>query len=304
MPASSSATAPDGASAVTLPNGLSVGVHAVGPADGVVLFHHHGGPGSRLEVELFTEAAHAAGVRIIGVDRFGIGLSSPVDEPGLSRFGAHMTGIADALGVGRFAVSGWSEGGPWALACAHGISPERLALTINCAGGCYGAFGPNWSAPLMSKVDRIGGLLAIHLTPAFELMYDALEWEVVHRQEDFWSQLMNAATPYDRALCAREGFKACLLASEKECFRQGAGGLIADALALYRQWDFDVSEITAPVIFLQGSADTFVPRDINRKVAEATPGAIWREIPEAGHFVMVGEIARTLGDVKAALAVG
>lgn len=282
-------------------NGRRFGLHCVGVTDGPIIFHHHGGPSSRLEAELFRNVAHENGIRIVGVDRPGIGLSDATGSRSFRAFADDVLALADQIGAHRFAVSGWSEGGPWALGCAHFISAERLAATVSIAGGSYGAFGANWAAPYQDSVDRLGGFLALHLTPAFSLMYDMLGWDAVSHREDYWKRLMDAVSPSDRAVCADPALKEQFLTMSAECFRHGAKGLVADALALYRQWDFDVRQTQARVMFWQGTDDQLIVPAINQRIAEAMPHAEWNLVPDVGHFVAVkndrdifGALARAL----------
>jgi hypothetical protein len=82
--------------------------------------------------------------------------------------------IADALGYHEFGVTGWSEGGPWALAAATYLDPVRLRHVSSIAGGSYGTFGDNWAADYLSKADALGGSLALRFKPGFHLMYAIL----------------------------------------------------------------------------------------------------------------------------------
>ena len=100
-----------------------------------------------------------------------------------------MTAIADALGQREFGVTGWSEGGPWALAAAAYIDPARLRHVSNIAGGCYGAFGDNWAADRLSKADALGGFLALHFEPGFRLMYAAIGITAEHFRATYFKEL-------------------------------------------------------------------------------------------------------------------
>jgi len=280
--------------------GRTYGLHAVGTADGPVVFHHHGGPSSRLEVELFRPVANALGLRIIGIDRPGMGLSAPSSPRTFALFADDVVALADRIGIARLAFSGWSAGGPWALGCAHFIPADRLVLTAAIAGGSYGAFGANWAAPYQDQVDRLGGFLALHVTPAFTWMYELLGWDATKHSENYWSQLMAAVSESDRAVCAQPGVKPLFLASSAECFRQGADGLVADALALYNAWDFNVRETKGRVQFWQGEDDRLVVPAINHRIAEVMPHATWNSVKNVGHFVAVKNAYEIFGGLRAA----
>lgn len=279
-------------------NGRKYGLHAVGPIHGKPIFHHHGGPSSRLEVELFRLTAEELGLCIIGIDRPGIGLSDPFEPRRFSDFANDVTALADLLGFKRFAVSGWSEGGPWALGCAHYIDPTRLVMTASIAGGSYGAFGDNWCAPFQDKVDRLGGFLAMHVTPAFTLMYDMLGWDAVKHSENYWHQLMSALSQSDQDLCSNPEIKSLFLKTSAECFRAGAHGLVADALALYHQWDFDVRQTNGKVQFWQGEDDRLIPPEINFRIEKVMPHATWNSVAGIGHFVAVKNAKDIFGGLK------
>lgn len=291
----------EGSASMMLADGRTLAFHPVGAPDGPTIFHNHGGPSSRLEVRLVEAAAHRHGVRVIGIDRPGIGLSSPHPGRSLSSWADDVRALADHLDVRRFCVSGWSEGGPYALACAAGLSPDRLALTISVAGGSYGAFGDNWASKHLNLADWIGGFLAMHFQPGFRLMYDAIAWQGVDHPETYWRALIKSLCPYDRAECARPGVKEAFLAATAECFRQGAGGLVTDATLLYRAWDFDLGRVGNHIDFWQGGADTLVPPQINRQVADAVPAHSWNAVADGGHFVFLGEIDRILARAAEAL---
>ncbi len=58
-------------------DGRTIGYLRFGKADGPPLFHFHGHGSSRLEVLLMAEKAVALGVRLIALDRPGMGQSTP-----------------------------------------------------------------------------------------------------------------------------------------------------------------------------------------------------------------------------------
>jgi len=151
----------------------------VGDPGGALVLHNHGGPSSRLEARVFESAAKALGLRFVCVDRPGLGKSDPQPDRTFAGWADDLEAVADALGAKTFAVTGWSEGGPWALAAAAYLDPTRLVHVTSVAGGSYGAFGANWAAKELSKADALGGFLA-HFRPGFQLMYDLVDVTTVH----------------------------------------------------------------------------------------------------------------------------
>jgi pimeloyl-ACP methyl ester carboxylesterase len=196
--------------------------------------------------------------------------------------------IADSLGYHEFGVTGWSEGGPWALAAAAYIDPGRLHHVSSIAGGSYGTFGDNWAADQLSKADALGGSLALRFTPGFRLMYAVLGVTIKHFRGTFAKQLLSAVNDYDRQILAQPGFETAFYEACAECFAHGSDGLVRDSELLYRSWAFDVAMIERRVHMWQGTDDRLVAEPINKAVADRMPGAVWHPVEGAGHFVAVG----------------
>jgi pimeloyl-ACP methyl ester carboxylesterase len=259
------------------------------------VIHNHGGPSSRLEAHLFADAATKNGVRFVCVDRPGMGQSSPRHSRSYASWANDLIAIADALGYHEFGVTGWSEGGPWALAAAAYIDPRRLRHVSSIAGGSYGTFGDNWAAQYLSKADALGGFLALHFEPGFRLMYASIGISATHFRGTFYKQLQQAVNDYDRRILLQSGFETAFCDSMAECFAQGSDGLVRDAELLYHQWAFDVTTIQRPVHMWQGLDDRLVPPTINQQLAERMPGAVWHPVEGAGHFVAIGAADEVLG---------
>ena len=284
----------DPAKTIATPDGRKLAYLEVGDPRGPLVIHNHGGPSSRLEGTLFASAAIEHGLRFVCVDRPGMGQSTPQPSRTYAGWAQDMVTVADALGRREFGVTGWSEGGPWALAAAAYIDPLRLRHVGSIAGGSYGAFGDNSAKRFLSSADALGGFLALHFEPGFRLMYASIELTVDHFGASYIKALSKAVNEYDRAIVARPECARVLCEAGAECFAQGVSGLIADSELLYRRWAFHVSKIERPVHMWQGLDDRLVPDAINHEVAQRMPGAIWHPVPNAGHFVAVGAAGEIL----------
>ncbi len=273
---------------VATPDGRKLAYLEVGDPHGPLVLHNHGGPSSRLEANLLAVPAATNGLRLVCVDRPGMGQSSPQKARSYAGWADDLVTVADALGCQEFGVTGWSEGGPWALAAAAYIDPARLRHVGSIAPGSYGAFGDNSAAQYLSNIDALGGTLALRFKPGFRLMYAALGLTAKRFRNSFSKQICNSVNEYDRQILLRPEIGKGFADSCAECFAHGSDGLVRDAELLYRRWAFDVRNIERPVHLWQGLDDLLVPDPINKAVADAMPGAVWHPVEGAGHFVAVG----------------
>jgi len=275
-----------------------------GDPDGPLVLHNHGGPSSRLEAALFAPYAQAKGLRFVCADRPGIGGSDPQPNRTFAGWTDDLLRLADSLGARQFAVTGWSEGGPWALAAAAYLDAARLVHVACIAGASYGTFGANWAAAHLSRADALGGRLALHFQPGFKLMYELLGVSATHFEDRYAAAIQKAVNTADREVLADDAVLGLFLGASRECFRQGADGLVVDATMLYDAWPFDMSGVRRPVHFWQGSADTLVPEVINKTVADRTPGAVWHPIMGGGHFIALSHAHEILALAAHDLAAG
>ena len=115
---------------IRLRDGRRLGYAEWGDPGGRPLLYFHGWPGSRLEGRLGDEAARARGVRLIALDRPGMGLSDYQPRRTLVDWPDDVIQVAAALGLDRFAVLGISGGGPFAAACAWKLSEQLTGAGI------------------------------------------------------------------------------------------------------------------------------------------------------------------------------
>jgi len=106
---------------IQLRDGRTLGYAEYGSSEGKPLFYFHGHPGSRFEARFLAEQAAQVGVRLIGIDRPGMGLSSFKARRRLLDWPDDVVELADSLHLDRFAVVGFSGGGPYTLACAYKV---------------------------------------------------------------------------------------------------------------------------------------------------------------------------------------
>jgi pimeloyl-ACP methyl ester carboxylesterase len=143
---------PPNSSMSQLRDGRTLGVVEFGPRSGKVIFYFHGYPGSRFEGRFLSEPAERFGIRLIGVDRPGMGLSNFKARRHVLDWPNDVSELADILEIDQFSVVGFSAGGPYhtrfPLASLHAaLLPALGRSDISypcCPAACRGFCARSW----------------------------------------------------------------------------------------------------------------------------------------------------------------
>ncbi|WP_223839948.1 alpha/beta hydrolase [Saccharopolyspora pogona] len=98
-----------------------------GPADGVAVLLCPGVATSR-RLGFGTDVVDALGVRLISVDRPGLGASDPAPGRTLRNWADDVDEFAAGSGIDDLSVVGYSAGGPFAMTCAAAGVADRAAI--------------------------------------------------------------------------------------------------------------------------------------------------------------------------------
>ena len=282
---------------IRLPSGRTVGFAdfgAPGRGGDTAVLWCHGGPGSRLEPAYVAPAAVEAGLRIVGIDRPGYGLSDP--EPGRSIGGwvPEALAVADHLGIDRFVTVGISTGGAYALAVAA-RAPGRVLGAVPCCSMTDMRHEPAratvsrphahavWDAP--DRDSAIAAAVASHGIDGSRILASA-----------------EGATlaPSDLAMLVDHPFGRHWMAAVPTTFAHGLEGYADDRLADGPGWTtFDVAAVTCPVVVLHGAADVIADPVHARHTAALVAHAELRIIDDLGHFSIEDHLVPAISDVLA-----
>ncbi|WP_037584451.1 alpha/beta fold hydrolase, partial [Stigmatella aurantiaca] len=210
-------------------------------ANAVTVLWHHGSPQTGALLEPLITAAAERGIRLFSYGRPSYGGSSPLPGRNVASAAADVAQIADAFGIARFAVMGASGGGPHALACAA-LLPERVTSAVCLAG----------IAPFTQDFDWFAGMTSEEgLRAAFKGRDARARYAEVAEFD------VDSFIPAD--LEALAGGWSSLGADVGRANDAGPEGLIDDDVAFASPWGFDLADITAPVLLVQGGRDRIVP---------------------------------------------
>lgn len=270
-----------------LADGRELGYAEYGPANGRTILWFHGTPGGRRQIAPEARAlAHRRKVKLIAVERPGIGDSTSHSYPSLADWALDVRDFCDAKGIDRFAVCGLSGGGPYAMACARYL-PDRVLATV-VLGGVAPAVGRDAIAGGVSGLVRLLAPGMKYLRPPLNRLLVGMVRRLqphADRAVDTFARFM---PPGDRAMfediALREVFvEDIMLASRKQM-----QAMLHDVVLFGRDWGFGLAEIETPVYLLYGDADNIVPLRHGEHMAALLPNAELRIRTGEGHLGGLG----------------
>jgi pimeloyl-ACP methyl ester carboxylesterase len=248
-----------------------------GPEDGAPVLFSPGAATSG-SLGLVAGVVERLGVRLIAIDRPGLGRSDP--SPGRTLMGpaADLGALATALGLERPAIIGFSQGAPFALACAAAGFVSAVAIvsgTDELAGPVIRGLLP---PPIAGMLD-----LAAADPPAAEAMFRGMMTPAGMKE-----MLRTQSPAVDLAVYLAPAFEAACSSALDEGFAQGPDGYARDTLLVMQRWPFDPAEIRVPVQLWYGSVDAspFHSLDLGASLAGRIPGAARTIVEGAGGAVL------------------
>lgn len=290
---------------ISLPDGRDLGYAQYGAKDGPTILHFHGFPGSRLEGALYHGAANKVGVRVLSIDRPGIGLSSAHLARSTRTFSDDVSYLVDDLELKSWAIMGISGGGPYALACAHSRPPGLKAIALVAAMGPH-----DISRRYMSVANRI--LFHCFEHYAWLVRYFAY---FSHRQHQVLledtvvnaigkvrgSKMPQSLKPKSRemAVLSDDNVMRTFWRSSCEFFKQGDTAFCEEGRILTSDQGFDPREIEVPARLWYGKEDVNVGPHMGPDVTERLGDNATLRLEDEGHAgLVVNKAEDILRDLK------
>ncbi|CAM2771309.1 alpha/beta hydrolase [Saccharomonospora xinjiangensis] len=270
-----------------LSDGRVLGWSEWGPIDGTPVLLCPGAATSR-RLGFGADLVHPLGVRLVSLDRPGLGVSTPSPERTLADFAADAGQFLEGRGLGAPAVLGNSQGAPFALACAVAGLASSLYLVSAADEVASSHFAGTLDGHLATVVDlcRRDPMAAHELFRSFDA--EALRRMVVDNSGE-----------RDRAVYTDPVFDAAYRNALSEGFAQGPDGYATDTVLAMRPWDLDLARITCPVEVFYGEEDAAHSPDIGVTLASRIPGAVRHVLKGEGGSVLWTRSESLLGRVRA-----
>jgi pimeloyl-ACP methyl ester carboxylesterase len=266
---------------VVLADGRTLAFTTFGDAAGAPVIALHGTPGSRLKYEGSHEAALAAGLRLISIDRWGYGLSSPNPGGTLPDFARDVAALADRIGLGRFAVAGVSGGAPFAAAVAAGLDARVSALAlVSPVGPIIGPVGRTWLSPFHAfcfrTLPRVPG--------AVPAVFGLLRMGLAAAPDRTMALAQSRSPAVDRLTIRDDATRNRLIETFKTGLEGGVSGPVADLALFAAPWGIDFGAIAAPTRIWIGLEDRNVPLAAVAALHGAIPACEMIRLTGQGHL--------------------
>ena len=283
---------------VAVRDGRRLSFAEFGHPRGSAIVWMHGTPGARRQVPVEARAyALANDLRIIGIDRPGIGSSTPHLYDDVLDWTGDLVLLADVLGIDSMRVIGLSGGGPYALAAGAAL-PDRVAA-VGVLGGVAPTKGPDavrgglvelapYAAPVVSAT-RVP--LGLALAQAIRLVRPLAGLAI-----DGYARVQPAG---DRRLLARPEFRAMFLDDLLNGARFHMGAVLSDIVLFTRPWGFDAADVTVPVRWWHGDADHIIPFAHGEHMVARLPDATLTAIAGESHLGGLGVAEEVLSTLMA-----
>lgn len=281
---------------VAVRDGRRLSFAEFGAPRGAAIIWMHGTPGARRQVPMEARAYAAEhDLRIIGIDRPGIGTSTRHLYANVLDWVGDLEMVADALAIDTMRVIGLSGGGPYALAAGVGL-PDRVH-GVGVLGGVAPTSGPDairgglveiapYAAPVISLL-RVP--LGFALAGAIRLVRPLAGPAI-----DTYAALQPRG---DKELLARPEFRAMFLDDLLNGSRFNLGAPLSDIILFTRHWGFDAADVQVPVRWWHGDNDHIIPHAHGVHMAARLPDARFETIHGESHLGGLGVATEVLQEL-------
>jgi pimeloyl-ACP methyl ester carboxylesterase len=267
-----------------------------GSRRGSAIVWMHGTPGSRRQIPFEARAyAEEHGLRIVGIDRPGIGSSTSHLYADILDWTRDLEILLDTLAIDTLRLIGLSGGGPYVLAAGVAM-PERVH-GVGILGGVAPTTGEDAvGGGLIQLAVRLAPLLSVARVPLGVALTGAIRLvrPLAGPALDLYAAVQ---PPGDRNLLARPEFKAMFLDDLLNGSRFQTSAPLADLVLFTRDWGFTAADVTVPVRWWHGDDDHIVPLAHGQHLVARLPDATLKVIAGESHLGGLGIAQEVLGSL-------
>ncbi|WP_199315508.1 MULTISPECIES: alpha/beta hydrolase [Oscillatoriales] len=235
------------------------------------------------------------GLKLIAIDRPGLGLSDPHPNKTLSSWVDDIGEFIQSEDLHDVLAVGFSQGAPFTFALAAGGLVKAIAIVSGQDELSHPSLLP------LLHPDVKGTILAIQQDPVgFEQRFSQMA-----TADGLWQLIIGMSAECDRVLYESDTFSQAFRRSLQEGFSQGAQGYVRDLLNALSSWQIKLEEIAVPVDLWYGGLDTSTVHspDFGATLAKRLPFAERIFQPEEGGSILWTQSWHILSKLKSHLSI-
>ncbi|KAK6433181.1 hypothetical protein LTR95_010643 [Oleoguttula sp. CCFEE 5521] len=277
------------------PSAASSPTPVTAPAQGPTLCFLRGFPGSCLQAAIYHSTAQRLDIRLVALDRPGIGQSSSHPGRALLDHADDVRCLAKHLELETYGVIGVSGGGPYALACAKALAGRGLRSVTVVAG-----MGPiSVGTKGMNVVNRLLLWALQHYPKAVRWLQTRISATLAKLTDEQLAQVIKLQFtrhplrwpnphPKDVALFTNNTALIDLLVLDsRQANAQGVEGFVHEGRLLVSDWGFGIEKVETEKVDVSlwyGSLDSNVPVGIGEEIAVMMKGRVKWRVEERTHL--------------------
>lgn len=224
------------------------------------------------------DAIRRLGVRLITVDRPGLGASSAADGWTLHDWALDIGEFAQTRALAGMAAIGFSVGAPFALACGA----ARVVTGISLVSATDELAHPALAPALEPEAAMLVKQAAASASGAELLLANAADADTLREA------VVGTSHGTDQRVYADPAFDRNYRRALADGFAQGGAGYARETVLALSRWPFDPSSIPVPVDLWYGDQDTnpLHSPDLGKFLAQRMPTARRFLVPNAGSALL------------------
>ncbi|MFJ8312044.1 alpha/beta fold hydrolase [Streptomyces sp. NPDC094147] len=251
-------------------DGRRLGWAEWGPADGTPVLLCPGAATSRW-LGFGGGVVDSTGIRLISVDRPGLGASDPAPGRTLTSWAADIRHLIQDRALRAPSAVGFSQGAPFALA----LAANGLVNAVAVVSGSDELAHPRFTYTLTPQVRDMVDAVAAD-PDAAEASFASFG-----RADTLWDLITTTSPEADRAVYTEPVFQHAFRRAMDEAFSQSPAGYARDTVLAMDRWPFDPADIAVPADLWYGQQDTSPVHspDLGESLAQMIPTATRHLLP-------------------------
>ncbi len=267
-----------------LKDGRRLGFVEFGDPNGKPVIMFHDLWGNRNQSHPDMNILKSLGVRLIGMDRAGYGMSTRKPNRSFMDIVDDTMLLSKALKLNKFAVLGYSAGAPYALACAYRF--PQIVTRCAIVSSLPPMDDPQGFKAVNANYSRLFQL-AQGMESFFRLIMKGFFWIDGRRDPHHYiAELTTSMPAVDQTIMHNPLVFKNRADMWDTIRRNGSDAFVDEMVTLVKSWGFQLQSIQTPVDVWCGEADAFVSPMVSQRMADYIPNSTLHLDPQAGHLIL------------------